>query len=60
MGCIFSPLHAHVLTCWFNGNRHIEIQLLADSHGNAVYVFERECSIQRRNQKVHHRYTNDT
>jgi propionyl-CoA carboxylase alpha chain len=32
--------------------RHIEIQLLADAHGNAVYVFERECSIQRRNQKV--------
>lgn len=32
--------------------RHVEFQIAADQHGNAVYLFERECSIQRRHQKI--------
>ncbi|MDX2380273.1 MAG: biotin carboxylase N-terminal domain-containing protein [Acidimicrobiia bacterium] len=37
---------------YLTGTRHVEIQILADGHGNVVHCFERECSIQRRHQKV--------
>lgn len=37
---------------YVTGPRHVEIQIMGDMHGNIVYLFERECTIQRRHQKV--------
>lgn len=37
---------------WLTSSRHVEIQVLGDTHGNVVHCFERECSIQRRHQKI--------
>lgn len=37
---------------WLTSSRHVEMQIMGDLHGNAVHMFERECSIQRRHQKI--------
>ncbi len=37
---------------WLTSSRHIEVQILGDTHGNLLHCFERECSIQRRHQKI--------
>ncbi|KAJ3407137.1 hypothetical protein HDU80_009592 [Chytriomyces hyalinus] len=46
------PFHRMLVEKFIEDPRHIEIQLIGDKHGNTFYLPERECSIQRRNQKV--------
>ena len=62
MSAAFARCHSEALAAFGDGSvfveklvarpRHIEVQILADSHGDIVHLYERDCSVQLRNQKV--------
>ena len=45
-------INLSILKKFVENPRHIEIQIIADSKGNVVHLYERDCSMQRRNQKL--------
>ncbi|NLY21474.1 MAG: acetyl-CoA carboxylase biotin carboxylase subunit [Tissierellia bacterium] len=59
---LFNQAQSEAIACFNNGDiyiekfieapKHIEVQLLGDKHGNVVHLYERDCSFQRRNQKM--------